>query len=140
MKIAEVFQNNMILQRNKEVLVWGTENEYLKIEVKLNGKLICTPELTKGSFSFYIPPQPATENATLTIGDTIFSNVDFGEVFVASGQSNMEFLLEYEEHYSEEKNAPDAVCVFYHHRRSRPYDRAAFELVLIPPPENIPGF
>ena len=107
MKIAEVFQNNMILQRNKEVLVWGTENEYSKIEVKLNGKLICTPELTKGSFSFYIPPQPATENATLTIGDTIFSNVDFGEVFVASGQSNMEFLLEYEEHYSKEKNAPD---------------------------------
>ena len=107
MKIAEVFQNNMILQRNKEILVWGTENEYSKIDVKLNDKIICSPELTKGSFSFYIPAQPAAENATLIIGDTTFTNVDFGEVFVASGQSNMEFLLEYEEHYKDEKNAPE---------------------------------
>ncbi len=107
MKLSPVFCDNMILQRDMELSVWGTSDVEEDISVSINGNLIKNVHITQGEFVFTLPPQKAAENVTLAIGDTVYDNVDIGDVYIASGQSNMEFLLEYEEHYDTEKNAAE---------------------------------
>lgn len=107
MKLVEIFQDNMILQRGKEICLWGTSEEEKEIAVKIDGKEVCTAKIPSGKFTIFLPPQEAKENVKLEVGDVVINSVDIGEVFVASGQSNMEFLLEYEENYPQEKDSPE---------------------------------
>ncbi len=92
MNLASIFTDNMILQCNRPVKIWGESKKDLQVEIKINSELVYTTNISKGEFSFEIPPQKAQESATIQIGDITLNNVDFGEVFIAGGQSNMEFL------------------------------------------------
>lgn len=83
----------MILQRRCPIRIWGESEEGETAEVRINGRPVTKQALTAGEFSFFIPPQEAAESVTLEIGDYTFSNVDIGEVWLAGGQSNMEYEL-----------------------------------------------
>lgn len=102
MRLARVFGDYMVLQRRMPVRIWGVSNEERTIEVKINGQRICEAQLPMGEFSFYIPPQEAAENVTLEIGAVCLNHVDIGEVWIAGGQSNMEFMLQYTKDGEEE--------------------------------------
>ena len=104
MKLARFFTDYIVLQRDMPVLIWGATDTDEKIVVKLNGEVICETEVKKGAVHFTIPAQPAMENATLEIGDNKLSHVDFGEVWIAGGQSNMEFALRFTHEWKEEQN------------------------------------
>ncbi|MGN0998460.1 MAG: sialate O-acetylesterase [Faecousia sp.] len=95
MKLARVFGDYMVLQRRMPICIWGENEIPEQVEVKLNGVTLCTEELPAGAFTLMIPAQEAMANATLEIGSLIFHHVDIGEVWVAGGQSNMEFGLQY---------------------------------------------
>lgn len=95
MKLARIFQDYMILQRRKPILIWGISEKPEHIEVKINDKKIMETEIPRGKFSFQIPAQEAAEDVKLQIGSLIFSHVDIGEVWIAGGQSNMEFKLKH---------------------------------------------
>lgn len=101
MKLARIFQNYMVIQRNKKVKIWGTSDIQEQIQVEINGEKVGDYDIPKGKFSFEIPEQPTMEDATIVIGDITITHVDFGEVWIAGGQSNMEFMLKYEEHGDE---------------------------------------
>lgn len=92
--LDNLFQSGMVLQRRKPVKIWGTSREEQKVTVRLNQRIILEEKVGKGNFSLFLPPQEGMEDATLEIGDTILERVDFGEVWIAGGQSNMEFPLE----------------------------------------------
>ncbi len=99
LKLAEIFQNHMLLQRQKPIRIWGMTDCSQKLHVFWNEKEIYMADVEKGSFSFSIPPLEAFENGTLEFagdsGDTIILyDVDIGEIWIAGGQSNMEFPLE----------------------------------------------
>ncbi len=107
-KFADVFQDNMTLQRHKPINLFGTADKNHTLTVYLNGKKITETEIVKGSFTITLPEQNETENAELKIttetGESIvFENVDIGEVWLAGGQSNMEFLMKYEENFASER-------------------------------------
>jgi len=104
MKLARFFTDYIVLQRDMPVRIWGTAEADEKVVVKLNGEVISETEVKKGSVNFTIPAQPAMENATLEIGDVKLSHVDFGEVWIAGGQSNMEFALRFTSEWKEEKD------------------------------------
>jgi len=104
MKLARLFTDYIVLQREMPVLIWGTAEEDEKVVVKLNGEIISEVDVKKGLAQFTIPAQPAMEDATLEIGDNKLSHVDFGEVWIAGGQSNMEFALRFTEEWKEEQN------------------------------------
>lgn len=95
MKLARVFGDNMVLQRRMPICVWGENEDPRRVEVKLNGVTLCTETLPAGPFTLMIPAQEAMADATLEIGSLVFHHVDIGEVWVAGGQSNMEFMLQY---------------------------------------------
>lgn len=97
MKLARIFQDGMVLQRHMPICIWGTCEEPQTVAVRLNGKLLCRRELSEGPFQFTLPPQEAMEDALLEIGTVSLGHVNIGEVWVAGGQSNMEFMLQYDQ-------------------------------------------
>lgn len=115
--LADIFQNNMTLQRQKPIRIWGVTDTVQSVCVKLNGADVLSEVTIEGSFTLTLPAQEAMEDATVTIcgKDTVeLENVDIGEVWIAGGQSNMEFLLRYDSEGEELiRNADDAHFRFF---------------------------
>ena len=94
---AKPFADNMVLQRGRAVTVWGTADAGETVTVSFAGQTKTTTADAKGAWKVLLDPLPASkENRTLTITSQdpqtsqTFSNVLVGEVWFASGQSNME--------------------------------------------------
>jgi len=95
-KLLPVFSNNMVLQRNMENPVWGTAspNSEIIIKIKNQEKRVMSDNL--GNWQVKLDKMEAGGPHTLVISgkETIqFNNVMIGEVWIASGQSNMEMPL-----------------------------------------------
>ncbi len=97
-KAASVFSDYMVLQRNKNISIFGTGKNGSVISGELCGfKASCT--VSDGKWKLVFPPMGSARYVTLTLSDetndeTItFDNVAIGEVWLAGGQSNMEFEL-----------------------------------------------
>ena len=95
MKLARIFCDYMVLQRHQPLVVRGNSEKSQKLQVRLEGSVLMETEVGEGDFSFVLPPLEAAENVTLEIGEICLRHVDVGEVWVAGGQSNMEFMLQY---------------------------------------------
>ena len=110
-QVAAVFSDNMVLQRNKIINIfgwidWKEKKEEIFVKAELfnkNGDLlgentrIYTNPVKKWVIS--LPSQEAQEECSLKIWlnqsteAIVFSNIAIGEVWLAGGQSNMEFEL-----------------------------------------------
>lgn len=91
-----IFQNGMVLQRRKPICFWGRAAEGCEITVQLAGESALA--VTKnGEWMTFLPPMEAATGFTLRISsegcEINIKDVAIGEVWLASGQSNMEFLL-----------------------------------------------
>ena len=95
-ELNPLFQDNAVLQCDARVPVWGTARDGEKITVTFAGQNISTVA-TNGVWKIWLRPmKPSATPQTLTVaGDTTsaITNVLVGEVWVASGQSNMERQL-----------------------------------------------
>lgn len=99
-QLANIFQNGMTLQRQKPIKLWGFTDCHQQIKVTLNGAVLLDNTTIQGDFTLTLPAQEAKTDAVLTISgskDRVeLTNIDIGEVWIAGGQSNMEFLLRYD--------------------------------------------
>jgi len=95
--VSNLFGDNMVLQREMAASVWGTADPGESVTVKIGDTQASTTADAHGTWSVKLPAMKA--NATpqvLTIsGKNTLSlkNVLVGDVWVCSGQSNMEFGL-----------------------------------------------
>lgn len=93
-----IFSDNMVLQRDKPVSIWGG-GDGDEVTVSVQGKS-ATIKVINGKWQVTIESLAARRNETIRItsgADLIeIQNVAVGEVWIAGGQSNMEFLLEYD--------------------------------------------
>ena len=100
---ATLFSDHMVLQRNTEIRVFGWANDGWDVQACLSGEgvdvtahAIVDP---RGRFTVTLPPLDACGPLTLTLSSEQceekyeFHDVWVGEVWVAAGQSNMEFRL-----------------------------------------------
>lgn len=94
--VARIFGDNMVLQQELPVRVWGTAAPGTEVAVSLaRQKASCRTDAS-GRWVAVLPPLPAGGPHTLVVeGGTRreFHNVLIGEVWLASGQSNMDFRL-----------------------------------------------
>ena len=97
MELARVFKDGMVLQRDIPICIWGHSETAQTLETRLNGKFLCETKVTAGEFTIQLLAQSAVEDAVLEIGGITLRHVDIGEVWVASGQSNMEFMLQFDQ-------------------------------------------
>ncbi len=94
-KLHTLFSDGMVLQQGVEVPVWGTANEGEKVTVTLQGQTVRTTA-KHGRWIVHLKRLKAGGPFEMTVtGDNqlVVRNVLVGEVWLASGQSNMAFLL-----------------------------------------------
>ncbi len=88
-----LFTDGAVLQRGQAVPVWGTARDGEKVSVAIGGQKLTTTA-ANGTWRVKLKPLTAGGPFTLTItGDNTVTvnNILVGEVWVCSGQSNMEF-------------------------------------------------
>jgi len=95
-RLPGIFGDNMVLQREKAIAIWGWANAGEKITVLFNQQTKTSKADKKGSWMIKLDPEPAGGPFQLTVKgkETVtFSNVMVGEVWICSGQSNMEMPI-----------------------------------------------
>jgi sialate O-acetylesterase len=92
-ELHPLFQDHAVLQCERRVPVWGTGRDGEKITVTFAGQGVSTV-VSNGKWQVWLEPmRPNATPGTLTVaGDTtrVVSDLLVGEVWIASGQSNME--------------------------------------------------
>ena len=101
LQMPQFFADGMVLQRDVKIPVWGKSMAGEEIAVSLNGKTAKTKVKADGSWKVYLPKMkaggPYTLEVLATRGSDIYrqkiENVLVGDVFLCSGQSNMELPI-----------------------------------------------
>ena len=91
-----IFSDGMVLQRNKEIPVWGFADENESVEVHFNKQIKKTQADKNGKWTLNLSPEKAGGPFELIIiakNKITIKNVLVGEVWICSGQSNMEFQV-----------------------------------------------
>lgn len=96
--MPSIFGSNMVLQRNSEVSIWGLAEPRSKVTVSTswNGATYETKADNDGNWKLKVetPQAGGPYQIDISDGETLtLSNVLIGEVWVCSGQSNMERTL-----------------------------------------------
>jgi len=95
---ARVFSDHMVLQRNQPVPIWGTAGKGEKVTVSFNGQNVNAKADARGNWKAVLRPMkeggPYTMNITAGKETLQYSDVMMGEVWLCSGQSNMEFVMQ----------------------------------------------
>jgi sialate O-acetylesterase len=115
LEIPKVFATNMVLQQLQPIPVWGTAKAGSKVTVTFADQTITGKADRNGKWMVKLPGQPANskpQNMSVTGDDkTItFENILVGEVWVCSGQSNMQWNVKNSNNGAEEiANATDSL-------------------------------
>ncbi|WP_082505049.1 sialate O-acetylesterase [Chryseobacterium sp. Leaf405] len=92
-KLPALVSDGMVLQRNQKLNIWGKANANEKVEVKFLNKNYKTSADQKGNWKIVLPEQKAGGPYTMTINELTLKDIMIGEVWLASGQSNMELPM-----------------------------------------------
>ena len=94
--LPSLFSNHMVLQQGRDIHVWGKADPAERIVVSVAGHTATIAAETNGRWSVHLPALPAGGPFTLTVRgnqEIVLKDVMIGEVWIASGQSNMAFAL-----------------------------------------------
>jgi sialate O-acetylesterase len=92
-KLSKVFTPHMVLQRDMAVPVFGTAVPGEKVTVKFRDQTKTAEADKDGKWSVKLDALKAGGPDVLTIGDQKIEDVLVGEVWVGSGQSNMDMVV-----------------------------------------------
>jgi len=100
LKLPSIISDNMVLQQNSNVPVWGwaMPNEKINVKASWLQKSFITQADSSGKWSVFLPTKKAGNSKHIITIETInhkitLKNILFGEVWLASGQSNMQMPL-----------------------------------------------
>lgn len=96
-RLPALISNGMILQRNKKVKIWGWAPPYLKMKLEFKNINYHVTADKDGKWSLIIAPQsaggPYELKLTSSLETIIVNDIFVGEVWLCSGQSNMELPM-----------------------------------------------
>ena len=95
---ARPFADHMVLPMAREVPVWGTAAPGAGVEVRFGGGVVRGRADAQGNWRIVLPPQVASAvgrdlELVAADGRVVLRDVLVGEVWLCSGQSNMDFPL-----------------------------------------------
>lgn len=93
-RMPHVFGSHMVLQRDKPIVIWGWANPGETVTVQLGQESETGQANERGEWKVTLPAMAAGGPFTLTVSGSstvTFDDVMVGEVWLCSGQSNMEF-------------------------------------------------
>ena len=93
--VSQMFSDHMVLPREKPFPIRGRANAGEPIKVTVDGAVYQAVADNRGAWSVTIPAHPAGTGAELRIEtpgrSLVYTDVAFGDIWLCSGQSNMEF-------------------------------------------------
>lgn len=105
-KMPRIFTDNMVLQRDKQLNVWGWADKNETVKVFFNGQTKRSKADRLGKWQVQLSAMPFRGPFDMTIkgkqNTIIYRNVLLGDVWICSGQSNMEFILKKCDHGDKE--------------------------------------
>ena len=97
LQLPEIYSDNMVLQHGQSLPLHGIANAGTKITVTIGNQQLNTTADSNGKWQVTLAPLAGKETYTLQITagkeKRVFKNVVAGEVWLCSGQSNMEFEM-----------------------------------------------
>lgn len=95
-RLPQIFGSHMVLQREKPIIIWGWAKPGETVTVQLGATTQTANANDRGEWKVVLPAMPAGGPYTLTVSGSstvTCEDVMLGEVWLCSGQSNMEFGL-----------------------------------------------
>ncbi len=95
-KVPAIFGSRMVLQRDQKDRVWGWAAPGEDVTVKIGNQSHAAKAGADGAWQVMLDPMPAGGPYTLTIqgkNSLTFDDVLVGEVWICSGQSNMQWAV-----------------------------------------------
>lgn len=96
-RLPAAFTDNAVLQRGIPVPVWGWADQGEQVTVKIGDQAkTATPDVKTGKWTVKLDPLPVGGPHTLTVSgknNVTLKNVLVGEVWICSGQSNMQMAV-----------------------------------------------
>lgn len=108
---SNLFSNHMVLQRNQQVAIWGWYKKNGKVAVNFNGQNVSTKADKQGYWKAMLQPMkeggPYVMDIMAGNEHIHYNDVMLGEVWICSGQSNMEFAMRTADTYQAEQKVAD---------------------------------
>jgi sialate O-acetylesterase len=97
-KLPTLFSDNMVLQRDKPIKIYGEVLPNLSVTIGFDGQTYNTQCDANGKFTTFLPAKSASAASyilTIAANNEIltFKNIVMGDVFVCGGQSNMAMFV-----------------------------------------------
>ncbi len=96
-KLPKIFSDNMVIQRDKPVKVWGWADKNTSLSLTFNGQTVKTKANGKGiwmaTFQAMSHGGPFEMKISAPSNTLILKNILIGDVWLGSGQSNMEWVV-----------------------------------------------
>ena len=93
-QLPRLFQSGMVLQRNKPIPVWGKADPQEKVILRWNKRQYATVADDAGRWRIDLPKMRAGGPYTMMVGDIVLTDVLVGDVWLCSGQSNIDVTIE----------------------------------------------
>ncbi|MEZ5038922.1 MAG: sialate O-acetylesterase [Saprospiraceae bacterium] len=148
LRLAKVFQDHMVLQRGHEITIWGTSNKKDRVSITFNGQTVTTRADKLGNWTYLLPAMEAGGPHLLRVSSRkevrLISDILIGDLWICSGQSNMEWIVRNSNNAAEEMaNAKDDQIRQFkvpHTWASEPQDTLVSGEWRIANPENVGDF
>lgn len=88
--LPQLVSDGMVLQRDREITLWGSAYPGETITIQFLNQTFSTTADTRGDWKIVLPPQQAGGPFQMSVNDILVSNILIGDVWLCSGQSNME--------------------------------------------------
>ena len=92
-KLPALISDGMVLQREQNVRVWGWADPNESVTINFRKKKYTTQADAEGNWTITLPPTKAGGPYTMYINELEIKNVLMGDVYLCSGQSNMELPI-----------------------------------------------
>src|SRR6266496_1072366 len=117
-KLPALISDHMVLQQGMPVRIWGAADPGESVRVEFQGQSVSAKARENGKWEAWLKPLSAAGPLEMTIAASnriVIKDVMVGEVWVGSGQSNMEFVLSNAVNHDEEIARADYPLVHLFH-------------------------
>jgi len=101
-KLPALISDHMVLQQGMPVRIWGVADPGEPVKVDFQGQSVTVKAAENGKWTVWLKPLVAAGPLEMTINSIGIKDVLVGEVWLGSGQSNMEFRLQTAVNHEEE--------------------------------------
>ena len=111
LSVDKLFSSGVVLQRDKPIKIWGNAQSGNIVSVEIQGTKERTVANDNNDWVIILSPLKTSFAEKIVIKSDSelieVDNVSIGEVWVAGGQSNMEFHMRYDKDFNEKKSNYD---------------------------------